>query len=102
MHTHPRTHTGTIALAAADARAGARKLVEYALRAGSLDNVGVIVVDLRHLFSQTVGAYSPAPTAPPAVDAFFRSMAEALRDIARNRAFLLQSRDRSSGPSHAL
>ena len=78
MHTHPRTHTGTIALAAADARAGARKLVEYALRAGSLDNVGVIVVDLRHLFSQTVGAYSPAPTAPPAVDVLFRSMAEAL------------------------
>ena len=42
----------------------ARKLVEYALRAGSLDNIGVVVIDLRHIFSR-FSTPIPSPLNPP-------------------------------------
>lgn len=49
---------GSLVAAAQSPQHAARKLVEYALRAGSLDNIGVVVIDLRHIFSRDVKAYS--------------------------------------------
>ena len=43
-----------------NAQKAARKLVETALKSGTLDNVGVVVVDLRHIWERN-------PDPPPPV-----------------------------------
>ncbi|MGB1600048.1 MAG: hypothetical protein ACPIOQ_45290 [Promethearchaeia archaeon] len=45
-----------------NAKVAARRLVETALNAGTTDNVGVVVVDLRHIWDPSPPPRKPAST----------------------------------------
>eukprot|EP00802_Teleaulax_amphioxeia_P014182 Tamp_14243.p1 GENE.Tamp_14243~~Tamp_14243.p1 ORF type:complete len:387 (-),score=59.33 Tamp_14243:181-1341(-) len=54
----------------------ARMLVDFALRNGSFDNIGVVVMDVRHIFSDAVSPYSSVePSARLDMTAEVRSLA---------------------------